>query len=64
MSSKGKNKNRLSNRRKRHVVGKEEKYRQERDKSDKSESGEFHISSVPIVASFMFDLKLITFKYN
>ncbi|XP_058796203.1 18S rRNA aminocarboxypropyltransferase [Phymastichus coffea] len=38
MSSKGKNKNRLSNWRKRRVVGKEEKYRQERDKSDKSES--------------------------
>ncbi|XP_031787046.1 ribosome biogenesis protein TSR3 homolog [Nasonia vitripennis] len=38
MSSKGKNKNRLSDRRKRHVVGKEERYRQERDKSDKEES--------------------------
>ncbi|OXU30360.1 hypothetical protein TSAR_015889 [Trichomalopsis sarcophagae] len=38
MSSKGKNKNRLSDRRKRHVVSKEERYRQERDKSDKEES--------------------------
>jgi hypothetical protein len=39
MSAKGKNKNRLSDRRKRHVIGKEEKYLQERDKSDKEDSG-------------------------
>lgn len=39
MSGKGKNKHKYTNRRKRQVVGKEEKYRQERDKSDKEESG-------------------------
>ncbi|XP_011506096.1 PREDICTED: ribosome biogenesis protein TSR3 homolog [Ceratosolen solmsi marchali] len=38
MSAKGRNKNRLSDRRKRNVIGKEEKYLQERDKSDKEDS--------------------------
>lgn len=38
MSSRGKkNKKKVLSRRPRHVVGKEEKYRQERDKSDKED---------------------------
>lgn len=34
MSSKKKNRDKILEKRKRHVVGKEERYRQERDKSD------------------------------
>lgn len=41
MSSRGKkNKKKILTRKPRHVVGKEEKYRQERDKSDKEEDDE------------------------
>lgn len=39
MSSKKKGKGKLLEKRKRHVVGKEEKYRQERDKSDEDDEG-------------------------
>lgn len=38
MSARKKNKNKMMGRRTRHVLGKEEKYRQEHDKSDKEES--------------------------
>lgn len=40
MSSKKKNKSKILEKRKRHVMGKEERYRQERDKSDPEDEGE------------------------
>ncbi|XP_043499099.1 18S rRNA aminocarboxypropyltransferase [Polistes fuscatus] len=56
MSARKKNKNKMLGKRHRHVLGKEEKYRQERDKSDKEESESEEEWPIPFPVA-MWDLE-------